>query len=49
MIVISPKDSNTAIHERHRRMMMLNHPDNGGSTYVATKINEAKSFLENQP
>lgn len=38
--------SKSRLKENHRKIMLLNHPDRGGSPYVATKINEAKDFLE---
>lgn len=47
--ILSLRDSTltlTKLKGQHRKIMLLNHPDRGGSPFLATKINEAKSILE---
>lgn len=47
---ISPTDieqlDDIMLKSKHRKAMIKNHPDKGGSPYVAIKINEARDVLE---
>ena len=42
---VGPDASDTDVRAAHRRLMKISHPDQGGTDYLATKINQAKDVL----
>jgi len=46
-LIFSPNATKIRIRDAYKRLIVLNHPDRGGSPYVAAKINEAKEIFEN--
>ncbi|XP_077239547.1 mitochondrial import inner membrane translocase subunit TIM14-1-like [Tasmannia lanceolata] len=46
-LILGIRENATAdkVKEAHRKVMVANHPDAGGSHYLASKINEAKDMM----
>ena len=42
---VTPRINKNTLKETHKKLIMLNHPDFGGSTFISSKINEAKELL----
>ncbi|XP_057325958.1 mitochondrial import inner membrane translocase subunit TIM14 [Microplitis mediator] len=43
---VSPTANKAKVKERFKKVMSANHPDRGGSPYIAAKVNEAKDLME---
>ena len=46
-LILGVRETATAerIKDQHRKVLINNHPDKGGSAYLSSKVNEAKDLL----
>jgi hypothetical protein len=46
-LILGVRESSSAkrIKDAHRTILIANHPDTGGSNFIASKVNEAKELL----
>lgn len=42
---VSPQATPEDVRQAHRRLIQKNHPDRGGTDYLAAKINQARDIL----
>jgi curved DNA-binding protein CbpA len=42
---LKPGAGEDAIRDAHRRLMRMAHPDNGGSDWLASRLNQARDTL----
>ena len=42
---LAPNPTKSQIIDAHRKLILANHPDRGGSTFLASQINKAKEVL----
>ena len=45
---LEPGSPDTTVRQAHRQLMKKLHPDQGGSTYLASRVNQAKDVLLNR-
>lgn len=43
---VSPTANKAKVKEQYKKIISVNHPDRGGSPYIAAKVSEAKDLLE---
>jgi len=47
LLGLEPGATRDEINAAHRRLILQNHPDKGGTSYLAARINEAREVLLN--